>query len=131
MDNLYKYKKKNFSKQDISYIRIFFDNSDYIQIESKEVVDIKIEMYDKLIVENNLNSPVAKNGFVKLKLLNKVKQYGTSNFVYNPNDFKAGRKEYLINRLCNEGGLKCLHIHDELNWHDVIYGNMVARAEDE
>ena len=83
----YKIKKKQFKKQDIEFMRIFFDNGDYLPISKAEILDISVRLYDQLIWENKSVCPVVESGFIKLNLLKKAKADYSSAFLYNLKDY--------------------------------------------
>lgn len=49
----YYVKKKEYVKDDINFIEIFFENGDYLTIFGKEVADISVRLYDDLVLGNN------------------------------------------------------------------------------
>jgi len=125
----YKIKKKQFEKQDIEFMRIFFDNGDYLPISKAEILDISVRLYNQLIWENKSLCPIAESGFIKLNLLKKAKADYSSAFLYNLKDYKKDRISYIKHRLCEEGGIKYVVVFDDHNWHNSIFGNIKAELD--
>lgn len=119
----YYVKKKEFKKEDIEYIEIFFDNGDCIPISKTEVVDISTRLYDKLIMGKdywNSFCAVVESGLLKLKLQKKAKGFFANPHVYNQREYNKDRIGYIKKRLC-EGGVNCIKFFDENNWHFTLY----------
>lgn len=127
----YKIKKKEFKKQDIEFMRIFFDNGDYLQISKTEILDISVRLYDQLIWENKSLCPVAESGYIKLNLLKKSKGEYTNAFLYDLKDYKKDRIAYIKHRLCEEGGIKYIMVFDDLNWYNSIFGSIKAELDED
>lgn len=130
----YKIKKKDFKKEDIEFMNVFFDNGDYLPISGTEVVDISIQLYDRLILGDgyyNAFCPVVESGFMKLKLTKKCKGFYTTASLYNLKEYNKDRIGYIKNRLIHEGGLKYIRLFDCCNWHHTLYGNMKAELDED
>ncbi len=129
--NKYTYPKKKFDKKDVEFMYVFFDNGDFISLNGNEVVDLEISLYDRLIQNERGVCPVAESGFIKL-IINRInKAIYNSVFVYNAKEYKKDRIAYIQNRCVNEGGITCVRLFDENNWHDTIYGNIVGEMDGE
>jgi hypothetical protein len=131
MDSQYIYPKSKLNKFKPKFLQIFFYDGNYVSINKKEIVSTSINYYDKLIWEENCLCPVGKNGFVKLKIEDKILSYYNESFLYDSEEFEKDRKSYIINRCINEGRIKCVRLFNYLNWHITIYGNIVATCEDD
>lgn len=119
----YRVKKKEFKKENIEYIEIFFDNGDYFPISKSEIVDISTKLYDKLILGTdywNSFCAVVEGGFLKLKLQKKAKGFFVNSHVYNQKEFNKDRIGYIKTRLC-EGGVNCIKLFNDNNWHFTLY----------
>ncbi len=127
----YTYPKKKFDKKDIIFMYLFFDNGDYISLNGSEVVDIKINLYDRLISGERGLCPVAESGYIKLNVDKKNKAIYEGFFLYNAKEYKKDRKEYIEHRCVYEGGVKSVRLFDENNWHDTIYGNIACETDGE
>lgn len=125
----YKVPKKVYCKNDISYAMLIFDNGDYIPISGAEIDDISIRLYDKLILERDKLCAVAESGFLKLNIQEKPKLVYSNALVYNPKQYKMGRKTYIENRLDTEGGLIGIRFFDKNNWHTTVFGNIVPKIQ--
>jgi hypothetical protein len=128
MGKEYKFSKKEFKKANVGSMYVFFDNGDYVQIQGEEILDLSIKLYDRLVLEHSGICFVAANGFMKLKLISKNDEEGV---VYNPDEYKADRKKYIENRLCKDGGIRYLRIHNRYCWRDTVYGNITAKTDGE
>jgi len=127
--NKYTYPKKKFDKKDVEFMYVFFDNGDFISLNRNEVVDLEISLYDRLIQNERGVCPVAESGFIKL-IINRINKAIYNNvFVYNAKEYKKDRIAYIQNRCVNEGGITCVRLFDENNWHDTIYGNIVGEMD--
>lgn len=127
----YKVLKKIYSKDEISYALLIFDNGDHIPIGSAEIEDISVRLYDKLILVNDELCAVAESGILKLKLMGKPEMIHTDALVYNPKKYKTDRKSYIENRLVAEGGVIGIRFFEKNNWHTTVFGNMIAKIEND
>lgn len=125
----YRIPKKEFKKEEIEFLRIFFDNGDYFPIGGKEVEEISVRLYDRLIVENDDICRVAESGYIKLRLMSRPKNIYSDVFLYDAKNYRRDRKNYIKNRLCNDGGIKSIAIFDEDNWRDTLFGNITAETD--
>ncbi len=62
MDFEYTYPKKKFKKNDINHLYVYFDNGDFISLNGSELIDLKINLYDRLIWSGRGVCPVAESG---------------------------------------------------------------------
>ena len=125
----YKIKKEDFKKKDIEFAYILFNNGDYLPISKIEIVDISVNLYDTLTLGDEYYKsfcPVVESGFIKLKLIEKCKGFYRDAFLYNLKEYNNDRVNYIKNRLCNEGDLKCISLFNDYNWNHTLYGNMKA-----
>lgn len=129
----YYVKKREFKKENIEYIEIFFDNGDYFPISKTEIIDISTRLYDKLILGKdywNSFCAVTESGFLKLKLQKKAKGFFAYPRVYNQREYNKDRIGYIKNRLC-EGGVNCIKLFDGNNWHFTLYCLIEPTLDDE
>lgn len=131
MNTTFTYPKRKYTKNEISFMYIFFENGDFISIKGIEVINISVNVYDNLVRHSNGVSPVASDGFIKLKIANKVTFAYNTNEVYNPDELKKGRKKYIEERCTKESIIKEVWLFDSHNWHNVLIGNIKAKMEDE
>jgi len=131
MNREYVFSKQKFQKEGIEVLKLFFDNGDYFPIKSEELIDISVNLYDRPVWNGGSYSPVAESGFLKLKIDENAQLDCENYFLYNKEDYEANRKNYIENRCVNEGGLKCVRLYDDLNWHNTIFGNTVAEIDGE
>ena len=117
--------KKEFKKKEISKAQVFFRNGDCFEVSGREILDISLQFYDNLIVNEKGFSPVVKSGYIKCKFDRLAPKYDSS-LLYNQKEYKKDRKTYLEERCVNEGGLYYIRLFDENNWHDGIFGDIVA-----
>lgn len=117
--------KKEFKRKDISKAQMFFRNGDYFELAGNEIVDISLQFYDTLIANERGFSPVVKSGYIKCKFDKLAPRYDSS-LLYNQKEYKKDRKTYLEERCVNEGGLYYIRLFNKDNWHDGIFGDIVA-----
>jgi len=117
--------KKEFKKKEISKAQVFFRNGDYFELSGSEIVDINLQFYDTLIANEKGFSPVVKSGYIKCKFDKLAPRYDSS-LLYNLKEYKKDRKTYLEERCVNEGGLYYIRLFNRNNWHDGIFGDIVA-----
>lgn len=127
----YVYPKKKFEKSNIEFMYLFFDNGDYVSLDGKEVVEIKVNLYDRLIWGECDICPVAESGFIKLNIRKANKAIDKRAFLYSAEEFEKDRKGYIEHRCVREGGMRSIRIFDENHWHDTIYGNIVGETDGE
>lgn len=122
--------KKTYRKEDISFAKLLFDNGEIVPVSGEEIEEISIRLYDKLILENDVLCAVAESGLLKLCIQEKPhKSFTYDMFVYNPKKYRINRKLYLENRLV-EGELRGIRFYNKNRWHTTVFGNIVAKAED-
>ena len=130
MNTEFTYPKRKYDKKDIQYMYLFFDNGDYVSIGGEEIVDLSVNVYDKLVWHGKGVSPVAAGGFVKLKVGNTGKYPYNQAFLYDYARYKLNRKRYIEQRCISEY-LTEMWFFDELNWHNVVKGTIKAKMEGE
>lgn len=128
-NNVYTYPKRKYDKKEVSFMYMFFDNDDYVSVNGSEVVDMSVKVCDKLVRHDDGVSPVAESGFIKLKIGKTAKSNHNKQFVYNPEEYRKNRKQYIEQRCITEGGLKEIWLFDKLNWHNVLLGNLHAKMD--
>jgi len=126
----YTCKKKKYDLKEIENAQILFSNGDYIDFSGKEIVEVNVSLYDKLVYFNNCYFPVAKSGIIKLKMIDKRPRYDNT-LVYNQKEYLKDRKSYIENRLVKEGEIFAVRFFNEFNWHDTILGDITAKTEGE
>lgn len=127
-------KKREFKKEDIEFIEMFFENGDCIPFSKAEIVDISVRLYDNLIVGNdywNSLCAVVESGFVKLKLLKKPKRLYASAFVFDQREFNKDRIGFIEKRLLNDGGVNCIKLFNDKNWYFSLYCAVETSSEDD
>lgn len=95
MQKFQKYILKKFNPKSVNYdhIELYFNEFEFIQIYKKEVIDIEIKFADQLISYGiNRLSPLIYNGYIKLKILDNIKDNDVSscediNFIENRKDY--------------------------------------------
>ncbi len=127
----YVYPKKQYEKKDIEFMYLFFDNGDYVSLNGSEVVEIKVNLYDRLVWGERGVCPVAESGYIKLKVEKTNKAIYNETFLYNSKDHKRDRKGYIEHRCVLEGGIKSVRLFNKNNFHDTIYGNIAGEMDGE
>ena len=130
MNTTYTYPKRKYKKSDVKFMYVFFDNGDHVSLDGKEIAELSINVYDRLVRHGKGVSPVAESGVIKLKIGSKKFLYEDSS-VYNPQEYKKNRKMYIESRCTSEGGITKVWFFDELNWHNVVIGNIQAKMDGE
>lgn len=49
MSNKYFFPKMEYTKNEVSFMYLFFENGDFLEIKSYEIFNFSIKVYDKLI----------------------------------------------------------------------------------
>lgn len=129
MERVYTVAKNVYKKEDISYIKVVFDNGDFVPLSGDEITEISIRLYDKLILDNNDFHAVAESGLIKLKLQEKPKKMYIDSYIFNYKEYKKNRIEYIKNRLATVGGIKSISFYNENNHHKTVYGDILAEIE--
>lgn len=127
MNYEYTHEKKKYDLNKVEEAQLLFVNGDFIYLTKKEILSLEVVLYDKLVQFNNCYFPVAKSGFIKLNISDKKPKYDDSS-VYNKKAYSEDRKSY-IEKVCIEEGFFAIRLFDDLNWHDTIIGNIVAKKE--
>ena len=99
-------------------------------MSGSEIVDISLQFYDTLIANEKGFSPVVKSGYIKCRFSKLAPRYDSS-LLYNQKEYKKDRKTYLEERCVNEGGLYHIRLFDKNNWHDGIFGDIIAYKDSE
>ena len=121
--------KKIFTKDSvIEKMEIHFLNGDYVTIRKNEICNISITFYDNLLRHKNKLFPIARNGFVKLKI-QPGKTKWESRSLYNPKEYIENRKEYIENRCIYEDSIKFIKLYNQSNWSDIIFADIQAIME--
>lgn len=130
----YKIKKEVFRKEDIHFMRIFFENGDYLPVSGRELQDFSVKLYDRLVLENNSYTrhccPVVESGFIKFKPTKKVKGFYTDAYLNNYREYSKDRSLYIKNRLISENDVKYVQIFDKNDWRHTLLGNITAQVDD-
>lgn len=129
MKNEYIYPKKEFSLGNLSRMQGFFRNGDFLEFAGAEIVE-DLEFYDLLAQVDKGYCPIVRKGVIKVKVINGKPKYDPS-VVCDRKEYLKSKKEYILNRCINEGGLYYFRFFDELNWHRCFYGNVVCDMENE
>ena len=130
MRNRYYYTKTDvLNKNGIELINVVFDNHESLALRGSELIEYKVNMYDKLIATDEGIHPFAESGYFKFKIGKYPPLVGS--FVVDDKEYKKNRREYLINRCVNGGGIIAIKMFDNYNWSKQIYGNFIALIEDD
>lgn len=113
--------KLKYLKNKEKYMYLFFDNGDFLEIKYTEIIDFSFRVYDKLVRSYQGYNPVAKSGYVKLRICNKHAFVNTDHRVYNEGLFRKNRKEYIENRCVSESRITEIWLFDENSWHKVLH----------
>lgn len=116
----YIYPKKQIDKNEINHLLLVFDNGDYLEIKGSELINLKINTYDRLVKNNKGFCSVAQSGFLKLNICNKQSFKNSSHSLHNPEMFHKNRKAYIEYRCINENGIKQIILSDRNNWWSIF-----------
>lgn len=124
----YTVRKKIFSKDStIEKMEIHFLNGDFLTIRKNEIFNISINFYDELLRSDDKLYPIARSGFVKLKIQNGRAKW-ESRSLYDDKEYIASRKDYIESR-CVCDSIKFIKLYNQNNWSDIIYGDVLASHE--
>lgn len=130
----YKVKKREFQKDNIAFLEIFFDNGDYFIISKDEIRDFSVSLYDELVVGNdywNSCCAVVESGYLKLKIQKRAKGVYYTSFLCDLKEYKKDRISYIQNRLCTRSDeITCIKLYNRLNWHFTLYCKTENKMED-
>lgn len=129
MLNTYFYPKMKYTKNEVSFMYVFFENGDFLEIKGSEIINFSINVYDKLIRSHKGYNPVVASGYFKLKICNKPKFVQSSHSLYNDADFKKDRKSYIENRCTNESRITEIWLFNSNNWHKVLHCELKAKMD--
>jgi hypothetical protein len=131
MNTNYTFPKFQYTKNGVSSLYLFFDNGDFLTIKNPEIMDISINVYDRLIRSHQGFNPVASSGYLKLRIIDKYTYINTGHSLYNEADFRKNRKQYIENRCVNESKITQICLFDSNNWRKVIHCNATAKMDGE
>ena len=112
----YHFKKMNITKNDVSWIELRFDNGDTVPLVHGEIYNLSISLCDKLIVKENTFTPVAADGYIKLKLSNKQRILNAYSDVKKYEEYLKDRRRYLTHRLVRSNDLCKISLFNSDNW---------------
>lgn len=118
--------KQPMQKEDIKFLRIFFDNGDFIAISKKEIQNFEVNLYDKLVPWDDDLCPVAESGFLILSLNTNEHFIYNDVFVCDLKNYNTDRKAYIENRICNESITRICTFNED-NWHKSFLVNTTAK----
>lgn len=127
----YTVKKTNFGKKYTRFMYVFFENGDYITIDGSELLNISVNVYDKLIRHNNGFCALAESGCIELKIKERIKLDFNSNFLYNPQEHKNNRKKYIEQRCLKESCITEIWFFNKHYWHYELLGNFSVETDEE
>lgn len=125
----YYYKKNFYTPKQVEFVYLFFDNGNYITLNKSEIIDFKFEFYDKMVWFDRSITPVAKSGFIKLKISKYKSSRYDSQYVNNIKEYNENRKKYIENLCCDDSGIVNIRFFDNNNWHKSVCGKFVGRIE--
>lgn len=131
MSNNYFYPKIKYTKNDVSFMYLFFENGDFLEIKNSEIINFSINVYDKLIRSHDGYNPVIESGYFKLKICDKPSFTRSSHFLYNEADFKKNRKAYVENRCTDESRITEIWLFDSNYWHKILHCELKAKMDGE
>lgn len=125
----YTIKKASFNKKKIKGAYVFFENGEYISLDGSELVDISVNVYDKLVWHNEGFSAVAQSGFIELKIKEHNKFNNDANFLHNQQAYRNSRKKYIEQFCLSEHCITEIWFFDNLNWHKELLGNFRVETD--
>ena len=121
MTNEYTVPKYIPKRQEIKEIELFMDNGDRIIIPKRELMDMSLKLYDRLVYVDGALRCVAAEGFFRLHIPERLSPPRDATYIVNKKAFNLNRKKYLEERLCSEGCIskiilsckndRCLHLY--------------------
>lgn len=118
----YYFKKEDLKLNNIEYVRLYFDNNEYISLYKDEILDYEFIYQDRLISYRDGIYPYAKTGYINFNIRKYSSGTVKSNFIYNEKAYIKNRKQYILDR-CMDGGICCIEFFDNNNWSMKVFGN--------
>ena len=131
MTETYTYPKRKYTKNMISFLYLLFDNGDFVTVKAPEVIRLSVTVYDRLVRHGKGFCPVAESGRIQLKLCNKKTYLSQPHHLHHEDLFQKDRRSYLENRCLQESKIREIWFFDDLSWHHVLLGNILAKTEGE
>ena len=125
MNNEYSVKKQTITLNDVEGANVFFANGEFFGVAKREIIDMKVEYYDKLIKGKRAYCPVAKSGYLKLRLDAKRPHLELADVAVA----KSDRRGYLMRRCIEEVGASYFTFYDDCNWEKCFYASAVASID--
>ncbi len=72
MKREYRVEKKNFKKEDIEYLALYFDNADILGIFNEDIEEFKLKFYDRLIFAEQGYCPFVESGEIVLDVKERI-----------------------------------------------------------
>ena len=116
-------------KNDVKEAAVYFRNGDFFGVSGSEIVDFKLEYYDKLVRAERGFIPYVKSGFIKMNLGEKKKK-DCDFLVYDADAFKRKRKEYVEKRCCDDAPYY-FAFYDENNWYRSFLADTIVSVDGE
>lgn len=125
----YKIAKNYFNIKDTKFLYVFFENGDYLSLNSSELAEYFVNLYDKLVRRRMGYCAIAESGFIKLKIKKHAVDYDRY-FLHNPEEYLRNRKKYIENRCVNESRITEIWFFDKNSWHYILRGNIRATMDE-
>lgn len=98
-------KNNTITKDDISEIRLFFDNGNFVTVQDFEIERLDIVFYDRLVWSENEICRVAYNGEIAFNIDDSYSAEDFELCVSDLDNYRKGRKRYIVDR-CKSGIVK-------------------------
>lgn len=121
--------QQDYQKNNVCEMYVFFDNGDFFKIRGSEVINLKVNTYNKLVRYKKGFSPVVKSGFIKTQICSKKRFSYDKSFLADETGFKTDRKSYIEER-CQNDFITAIWLFDSNYWHRTLLGNIRAKLED-
>ncbi len=124
----YKIEKSVFNVGEVEFIRVFFDNGEYIPFGRNEIAGIAVNLYDRLKIYNDDICSVGESGAIELNVGEEPSCIFDDAFVCDKKAYETDRAKYCIDR-CLKGGIDFIVLFNNRNWHKSLHGNIIAEKE--
>ena len=129
MKNMYFHKKSFVKKNELDSIMVVLDNGEYFTLHKKEVVDYNLVFLDKLMWFDCCACPVAKSGYIKLRINNKP-EYNLG-LLHSYKECRMYKKGFIEQKILDDCRVVSFIFTDKCGDDYGVLGNYKASLEDD
>lgn len=116
-------------RQEIEEIKLLMDNGDRVIIPKREIKDMSLKLYDRLVYVDGALRCVAAEGYFRLQIPERLSPPRDATYIVNKKTFNLNRKKYLEERLCSESCISSLILSCKIDRCLHLYGLFVAETD--